>query len=672
MIKITDSVSKIKGIGPKKQERLKKLGIETVEDLLYHLPLRYQDRRTLRESNHLVEGKEQLASGVLVRKTISPFGKGKSLLTCTFSDDKGSFRALFFNMPFLSKHLQLGQRYTLFGKCRLKRGVMDFNTPELHRTGSEEDVRGIFPVYRCTAGITSRDLIHWVQHALDHVDLEEEWIPEEICRRRGICGMEFFFRNLHFPASQQEYRIARSRFIYEKLYLHQLGIWEMRRFLAAQTENASVPATSMEPFIDMLPFELTVGQKKAIEDVNRDLAHSAPMNRLIQGDVGCGKTVVAEAAMYQVACHGGQSVLMAPTEILARQHFKKISQDFRQLGISCELLISEMKDSGKRSVLNRIGDGTAEVVIGTHAIIQSNVTFQRLELVITDEQHRFGVAQRRSLVEKASMPNVLVMSATPIPRTMAATVYGDMDFSVIRSLPAMRKPIITRVVDRNRRTKAYAELRREIEEGHRAYVVAPSIQDGSSEMASIEAIYPELQQKLRPHRIALLHGKMTPSEKESIMTAFAQGKYAVLVATVVVEVGIDVPEATIMVIENADRFGLAQLHQLRGRVGRSHLQSYCWLVDYSGSPFAAERLQILQEHNDGFAISEEDYRLRGAGDIHGTMQHGVVGNFMELYRYENILSYVKEDIQASPDLPISPEIRRRMSVFLQADFENII
>ncbi len=672
MIQLTDDVSQIKGIGPRKAEKLAKLGIHSVEDLLEHFPVRYQDRRRIIESSHLIDGKEQLAAGTLLRKTIHAYGRNRTLLTCTFADDKGSFRALFFNMPFLSNNLKQGQRYTLFGKCRFQRGLPTFNTPELHAEGAEQDVRGILPVYRCTSGITTRDFGRWMRYALDHVDFGEEWLPGSILAKRKICTADFACRNLHFPASEKDYRVAKSRCVYEKLFLHQLMTREMRRRLAEQAGDSSVPAVDPAPFLAILPFELTEGQRQAATDIRQDLASTRPMNRLIQGDVGCGKTVVAETAMYQVSSQGGQSVLMVPTEILARQHYQKISADFEKLGIPCVLLISALKAAEKREVLSRIEDGSAHVIIGTHAVIQDAVKFRNLELVVTDEQHRFGVLQRRTLAEKSRVPNVLVMSATPIPRTMAATVYGDMDFSIIRTTPAARRKIITRTVPKAHRAKAYADVRREVENGNRAYIVAPSIEEGDTDMASAEALYEDVRKAFRTFRTALIHGRMDATEKERIMQEFARGKVQILVSTVVIEVGIDVPEATVMVIENADRFGLAQLHQLRGRVGRSARQSYCWLINYSDSENAAERLRILQETSDGFVISEEDYRLRGAGDIHGTMQHGTANLFAELYRYENILNYVKEDLAEEEQLPISSEIARRLQRFLREDYEDTL
>ncbi len=672
MLKLTDDVSKINGIGPRKSEKLRKLGIRTVEDLLDHLPVRYQDRRTVIESSHLVDGQDQLVTGTLLRKTIRSYGQNRTLLTCTFADARGEFRALFFNMPFLARSLKQGQRYAIFGKCRYNRGMKTFNTPEIHPEGDAQDLRGILPVYRLTAGIRSRDISRWVRNALECTDFGQEWLPESVLVKRKICTASFSYHNLHFPTSEKDYRVARSRNIYVKLFLHQLIIREMRRRLAEHAGNSSVPTVDLSPFLQILPFELTDGQKQAVHEIRSDLADPKPMNRLVQGDVGCGKTVVSECAMYQVASQGGQCVLMVPTEILARQHYQKISSDFEKLGISCTMLISALRIPEKRQVLSRIEDGSVSVIIGTHAVIQNSVRFHNLELVVTDEQHRFGVLQRRTLAEKSRIPNVLVMSATPIPRTLAATVYGDMDFSLIRMSPASRRKIITRTVPKSLRAKAYADIRREVESGNRAYIVAPAIDEGETEMASAETIFQDVRKAFRSYDISLIHGRMDPSEKERIMTQFANGEVQILVSTVVIEVGIDVPEATVMVIENADRFGLAQLHQLRGRVGRSDRQSYCWLVNYSDAESAAERLRILQDTSDGFVISEEDYRLRGAGDIHGTVQHGAANIFSELYRYENILNYVKEDISEEDPFSISPEIERQMKRFLQEDYENTI
>lgn len=533
-------------------------------------------------------------------------------------------------------------------------------------------MRGIIPVYRSTAGISSADFGKWVRHALSNVEFPAEWLPAEAVRSRKICTEEFKYRNLHFPESKGAYRVARTRYVYEILFLHQtIRRWN-RYQLAENAGDSSVPEVDLSPFLSRLDFSLTEGQIHAVQDISADLSNSRPMNRLVQGDVGCGKTVVAETAMYQVTCSGGQCVFMAPTEILARQHFEKVSKTFEKMGIHCVLLISALSVVQKRKVLAEIQSGSALVVIGTHAIIQDNVIFQNLQLVITDEQHRFGVNQRRLLREKTNIPNVLVMSATPIPRTLQATVYGDMDFSMIRTKPNARKKIITRAISKRQRQMAYAEIQKEVEKGNRAYIVVPSIEEGEGSVASVEKVFEDARKILKGCRIAAIHGRLKPEEKESIMADFAEGRIDVLVATVVIEVGIDVPEATIMVIENADRFGLAQLHQLRGRVGRSNRQSYCWLVNYSQSETALERLRIMQDTDDGFIISEEDYRLRGPGDIHGTMQHGNADPLSDLTRYEKVLVCAAEDVQYINPGALSEEIRRKIHKYIIEDYENTI
>ena len=400
-------------------------------------------------------------------------------------------------------------------------------------------------------------------------------------------------------------------------------------------------------FTDSLPFKLTTGQLNAINDIERDLLSERAMNRLVQGDVGCGKTVVAEAAIFHVISAGWQAAFMAPTEILARQHFYKLSNELGKFGMRTALLVSGIKAAERREILEDIKSGDIDVVVGTHALIQSDVEFTKLGLVITDEQHRFGVNQRKVLAEKAEALNVLVMSATPIPRTLAATVFGDMDFSVIKNKPSNRKEIITRYATEKSRERAYVNVYNEVKNGNRAYIVAPSIEDNEdSDLTSAEALFDEIKAKFKGAKVGLIHGKLDKPQKERIMNEFAAGTIEILVSTVVIEVGIDVPKATVIVIENAERFGLAQLHQLRGRVGRSDLQSYCYLICYSESENAISRMNAMVTMSDGFEISEEDYRLRGAGDLMGTMQHGYSGNsFYDLFGYDKILKLATDDAQ---------------------------
>ena len=408
--------------------------------------------------------------------------------------------------------------------------------------------------------------------------------------------------------------------------------------------DSSVPEVSMDGFYDSLPFELTEGQSKCIDEIMNDLSSKRGMNRLVQGDVGCGKTVVAEAAMYRCAKSGLQSAMMAPTEILARQHFESISRDLAPHGIECRLLVSDMKPAERRKVIDDIAHGTADVLIGTHAIIQKDVLFSDLALVITDEQHRFGVAQRKTFVKKGRGVNVCVMSATPIPRTLAATVFGDMDFSIIRSMPKNRKKIITRALDQKTRERAYIELGRELEKGGRAYVIAPSIDSDDDELYSVQKLFEEIKDRYPGYASALLHGRLPAEEKTDVMRRFKEGSIQILVSTIVIEVGIDVPEATVMIIENSERFGLAQMHQLRGRVGRGSRQSYCYVINYSDSETAVARAKAMAEISDGFEISEKDYELRGPGDVMGTMQSGnVSSDILMLSAYTDILELAMKD-----------------------------
>lgn len=678
MLKLSDDVASVRGIGKKKKELLGKLEIATIRDLMDRFPVRYRDWRWNWFSKDLEDGGEYRVAGKLERKRFSAYGgrNGKTpMLECIFRDGYGQYKVWFYNMPFMDKNLRLNKGYVVFGKCR-RRGWDDlpiFDNPEICQEGSAKDLerKGYLPVYGCTAGVTTNDFNRWIKYALQVLEYDAEWIPEDVIRKRKLCTEKYKYEQLHFPESLQGYRIARSRYIYENLFLYQLVTQWNRAQLCHEAGDSSVAETDLTPFLEKLPFELTEGQKSAVRDIQQDLSSSRPMNRLVQGDVGCGKTAVAETALYRVAAAGGQCAFMAPTEILARQHHEKLSKDFEPLGIRCVLLISALSAPEKKKVLQEIREGTADVVVGTHAIIQENVIFQNLELVITDEQHRFGVNQRRLLMEKSRIPNVLVMSATPIPRTLQATVYGDMDFSMIRSRPAERKSIITRVVNHRLRSKAYAQVKKEVQGGNRAYIVAPAIDEGE-EMVSVTALYREVKNWFSPAVVTVLHGRMDPSEKERVMAEFAEGKIQVLVSTVVIEVGIDVPEATVMVIENADRFGLAQLHQLRGRVGRSNRQSYCWLVNYSDSEGAADRLQIMQETDDGFLISEEDYRLRGPGDVHGTMQHGSMSVLGEFLKYEHILQYAREDVEEMDLLHLDENVRNKMKQYLWDNYENTI
>ncbi|MBQ6440828.1 MAG: ATP-dependent DNA helicase RecG [Mogibacterium sp.] len=641
---LSDDISSLKGIGSKKKEQLTAAGIETIEDLLSYYPVKYKDRRHLVRAVDAGTEKDSLTCGRLIKVQLRPLSGRRSITECTLRDDSCVFYAVFFNMPYLRKNLVTGEDYVLFGRMRIRNGARVWTNPEFSKAGGDRDIRGIFPVYRHSAGLTDINLRKWIREALDNTDLDTDWIGSDIIEKRKICGRDFAFGNIHFPEGEQHYKAARYRLIYEKLLMYQLTV----RMNAAGAEDmaldASIPEQDMEAFCSRLPFELTEGQSKCIDEIMNDLGNRKPMNRLVQGDVGCGKTVVAEAAIYRCAKSGLQSAMMVPTGILAKQHFESISKDLSGCGIKCDLLVSGMKASERRRVIDDVASGKTDVLIGTHALIQNDVSFNDLALVITDEQHRFGVAQRKSLIKKGRGVNVCVMSATPIPRTLAATVFGDMDFSIIRSMPEDRKRIITRALDQSTRERAYIDMKRELEKGNRAYVIAPSIDNDDDDMLSVQKLFEEIKSRFPDHKAALLHGRLTGDDKASIMNDFKEGRIQILVSTIVIEVGIDVPEATVIIIENSERFGLAQMHQLRGRVGRSSRQSYCYVINYSRSDAATARAKAMAEISDGFEISEIDYEMRGPGDVMGTMQSGTAASdVLMLSRYTDILEAAIED-----------------------------
>ncbi len=643
MFLLTDDVTKINGIGSKKKQLLSSMEIETIGSLLNYFPYKYKDRRNIVRAIDATEDKECLVSGKLISYRLRPISRNRSMVECIFQDESITFSVVFFNMPFLKNKLKTGTIYVLFGKMKNRNGMRVWTNPEFCILGDSRDERGILPIYRCPPGITSSSLSKIIRTALDNTH-PEEWINKNIIKQRHICSPEYAFRNIHYPENEQAYKFARYRIIYEQLLKYQLAIRMTREQNEKTLTDASVQISDISEFTKNLPFTLTEGQMKCIQEITADLERKTPMNRLIQGDVGCGKTVVAEAAIWECATVGLQSAMMAPTEILARQHYERLSKDFAVYGMKVALLVSGMKASERRDILAEIKSGEISIVVGTHALIQNDVEFDNLALVITDEQHRFGVNQRKALTRKGRSVNVCVMSATPIPRTLAATVFGDMDFSIIRTKPAERKTIITRALNKSSRERAYTAAAQELKAGNLVYIIAPSIDSEDDDLSSVNKLYDEVKAKLRGFKVALIHGRLSKEEKESIMNDFAAGKVQILVATVVIEVGIDVPDATMIIIENSERFGLAQLHQLRGRVGRSDKQSYCFLINYGKSESSAERAKAMVETSDGFEISEKDYELRGPGDIMGTLQSGAGGrNILSLCTHTDILEAAIED-----------------------------
>lgn len=671
-MRLHDKVTTIKGVGDKKAKLLNNMKVETLDDLLHLFPRKYEDRR---DTVYIMEApydKEVLIKGKVVTKQLkgNPYNK-KTPLRVLVEDSSANLEVLFFNGKYLANYFNVGAEYSFYGKISLNNGRRQMAHPEFHRLGDKDDIRGIIPVYPLTEGMTQATIRKLVGEVLPLADESKEWLSDEIVGRYNLCSPSYAIKNIHFPKDERQVKEARYRMVFEELLALQTGLFYIKQGMSQEGEGIAIKDVPLDEFMSRLPFELTSGQQKVWNEIQKDLESSRPMNRLVQGDVGSGKTVVAELAMYKTVKNGFQAVMMAPTELLAKQHFASLKRDFEPLGISVDLLCSSLKAKEKQAVLERLESGKTNILVGTHAIIQPNVKFDSLGLVITDEQHRFGVNQRSLLASKGQNPNVLVMTATPIPRTLAVILYGDLDISIIDTMPVGRKPIKTFLRNEDKRHDIYEFVRKQITEGRQAYVVAPLIEDSESiDCHSAEDLHEELSILYQDLRVGLVHGSMKQEEKDKVMEAFAAGKVDILVSTVVIEVGIDVGNATIMVIENCERFGLAQLHQLRGRVGRSQFQSYCILVCGKESKVANKRNEIMVSSNDGFVIAEEDLKLRGPGEIFGTRQHGIPElNISDLVKHVNILEDVKE--VAAGIIKDDPSLSKEENTILKSKVKKI-
>ena len=667
---LQDKVSAIKGIGEKKSRLLRNMKIETVEDLLLHFPRKYEDRRHVSYIMEAPFDKEVLVKAKVIARQMkgNPYNK-RTPLRILVQDSSADLEVLFFNGRYLANYFNIGSEYTFYGKISLNNGRRQMAHPEFHIAGDEEDVRGILPIYPLTEGMTQANMRKIQKEAICLADNVKEWLPDWIVEENNLCSPSYAIKNIHFPADERNIKEARYRMVFEELLTLQTGLFYIKKGMTGEQDGTVIDmAIDMSPFTETLPFRLTSGQLKVWKEIEKDLAAVRPMNRLVQGDVGSGKTAVAQMAMYKTVKAGYQAVMMAPTELLAKQHLASMKKVFDPLGIRTELLCGTMKSGEKEQVLKDLASGDIDILIGTHALIQPNVGFKGLGLVVTDEQHRFGVNQRTVLAEKGRNPNVLVMTATPIPRTLAVILYGDLDISVIDTMPPGRKPVRTFLRNADSRDAIYDFVRQKAKEGRQAYVVAPLIDESENvDCRSAQEIYEELSSKYHDLNIGLVHGAMKQEEKDRIMESFAAGKTDVLVSTVVIEVGIDVKNATVMIIENCERFGLAQLHQLRGRVGRGQHQSYCVLICGHESKIADRRNQIMCRSQNGFEIAEEDLKLRGPGEIFGTRQHGLPElNISDLIRHGDILEDVKKVaakiIEADPVLsdPENTGIREKV------------
>ena len=672
---LRESVISLKGVGPKKAEALKKLGISTMEDLVFFLPRSYEDRRNRVDISDAAEDQNSVVTGE-VKLVVNDRYRGgrKQMLRLFVEDGTGSMEVVFFNAKYLQHSFRTGRKYTFFGKVTRNFGKMQMIHPEFSDADGMED--GILPVYPLTKGISQREMRTWQKSLKRAYSMAEDILSSEAVERNRLCSLSYALENVHFPQEKQKLLEAKYRLIFDELLILQTGLFMARQNVTdGRNGIAFSPEADTGRYIESLPYPLTGAQQRCVEEIERDLESSTAMNRLVQGDVGCGKTAVAEIAMYKAVKSGYQAVLMAPTEILAAQHFDGISRAFEAHGIRTAFLTGSLKAAQKREVLEQIATGEAQVIIGTHAVIQPDVEFSRLGLVITDEQHRFGVRQRVKLREKGENPNVLVMTATPIPRTLSVILYGDLDVSIIDELPPGRQQTVTRCLKSEKRGECYDFVEQQLKQGRQAYVVTPLIEESETlDAKSAEQVASELKKRFGGYSVELIHGAMSQDEKDRIMESFSRGETDVLVATVVIEVGINVPNATVIVIENSERFGLAQLHQLRGRVGRGSHRSYCFLILDGGSEIAEKRGQIMEASSDGFFIAEEDLKLRGPGEIFGTRQHGLPDlAITDLSKHMKILEQAKEEAKAmladdpALDAPEHSALRRRITKLFGED-----
>lgn len=647
--KLSDDVKKMKGVGAKKAAGLKRLKIETVEDFLFNYPREYEDRRELREIGSLTEGETALirARIQLVVKSRSGYGSHRNL-NLLVADDTGTLEIVFFHAAYLEKTLSRETDYEFFGKVTVGRnGRLQMAHPSISKWDGNTGGR-ILPVYPLAQGIRQSDLRRLTEEALLCVEEIADYIPIPVAERNRLCPLKDALSNIHFPSDRQSLMRAKFRLVFDELFLLQVGLLQIKKNLEYQGHGISFDSNvRLEPFLKDLSFSLTGAQQRVIEEIEQDMERQKVMNRLVEGDVGSGKTIVAAAAVFKAVKSGYQAVFMAPTELLARQHMEELSERFASYGIRTGFLSGSVGAREKRETLEKLNIGDIDLLIGTHAVIQKGVVFSNLGLVITDEQHRFGVNQREQLFQKGDHPDVLVMTATPIPRTLAVILYGDLDISVIDEMPPGRQKIITRAVDEEGREAAYEFVRRQVKEGRQAYIVAPLIEESLHlDAKSATGLYEQRSERFSGQRVALLHGEMNQTEKDRIMQSFYDGAVDVLISTVVIEVGINVPNATVMLIENAERFGLAQLHQLRGRVGRGTEQSYCILVTQAKTEYAKQRAEIMKQTSDGFVIAEKDLELRGPGEFFGVRQHGLPElQLADLCRHQKILQTVRREAE---------------------------
>lgn len=649
----------LKGVGPRKAELFQKIGIESINDLFYYLPRRYEDRSEIVGVKDLRPGDTKAVVGKVLKTNVFRAATGTVIFEAAIGDEKSRVFAVWYNQPYIKKLFTVGQTVMLYGKVELQKRLQIVHpTFEILEEGSDKaslDIGRIVPIYSLTENLSQKYLRKTVHGALTgHICQSNDLLPTAIRARRKLVDLRFAVENIHFPHSTDNLERAYRRLVFEEFFILQVVMAMRRRKNAVKGIKHTVREGLQSDFEQLFDFELTADQKKCISDIEKDMAGEKPMYRLLQGDVGSGKTVVAMYALLLSVQSGHQAAMMVPTEILARQHYVTVSKTFMPLGLDVRLLVNGMDQRDRDEIRREIARGDADIVIGTHSLFQEGVEYEDLGLVVIDEQHKFGVEQRKAMAMKGKTPDILVMTATPIPRSLALTVYGDMDVSVLKGKPLERGEVTTYWVGEEKRELVYGFIKGEIDEGRQAFLVYPRIKDAAnSDLLSAEEMYSDLKNgAFKDYKVALVHGRMKPDDKNRIMEDFLAKRYDVLVATTVIEVGVDVPNVTVMLVEHADRYGLAQLHQLRGRIGRGKHQSYCILLGEAKTEDSQERLNTMMETADGFEIAEKDLDLRGPGEFLGTRQSGIpelrFGNIVRDFKImeearEEAFSLVQED-----------------------------
>ena len=680
---MAQSLRTLKGVGEKTEKLFQKVGIYDTDDLLHYYPRNYDEYETPVDIAELKEETVQAVSAAVCSGVYVNSVRGRQIISVNIADQSGKFPVVWFNLPYLKKTLRKGSWFVFRGRIVRKQGKLEMEHPEIFTPSAYEEIlHNLQPIYGLTAGLSNKTVVKMVTQLLETLPMQSEYLPEELKERYRLEEINYALKTIHFQKNKEELLVSRKSLVFDEFLLFIISVRRMKE-KAEETPNCfPVKETWLtEEVIERLPYSLTNAQLNAWHEIERDLAGRTMMSRLVQGDVGSGKTILAFLAMFLVADNDYQAALMAPTEVLARQHYEGFLKLMEEQGLSFPTVLLTGSDTAKekRIAYERIASGEAAIIIGTHALIQEKVEYANLALVITDEQHRFGVKQREALTTRGNPPNVLVMSATPIPRTLAIILYGDLDISVIDELPAKRLPIKNCVVNTSYRPKAYSFIEKQVRQGRQAYVICPMVEE--SEGMDAENVL-DYTQKLKENlpsdiQIEYLHGKMKPKEKNRVMESFAAGEIQVLVSTTVVEVGVNVPNATVMMVENAERFGLAQLHQLRGRVGRGEYQSYCIFIQGNQDQIS-KRLEILNKSNDGFYIAGEDLKLRGPGDLFGIRQSGDMEfRIGDIYNDSTILKEASE--AAEEILSLDPELdleqhrslRERMEHYSQNATENI-